>query len=199
MGTSPDGMFGPMTARAIRDYYKLSNTEAAHLLGQCAHESAVFTRMSENLNYSAEGLREVFPRYFDSLLAAEAYAYRPELIANKVYANRMGNDSPGDGWKHRGQGPLQLTGKENQKGFSLWVKDPEVFCDPELIGTKYGMESAIYFFEQNGIFDYCISVTPMSILKVSRAVNLGNPISSRTPKHLTERINWTNKIYRWLI
>lgn len=187
--------------KAISDHYNLNVFECSHLLGQCGHESKGFTALSENLNYSPALLQEVFPKYFPSREVAAAYAFKPEMIANRVYANRMGNgdERSSDGWKHRGKGPLQLTGKNNHKAFSIWVKDPEVFCDPDLIATKYTLESAIFFFEENRIFNLCRDVSDKTILTVSRAVNLGNPNSSVTPNRLEDRQNWTKKIYRWLI
>lgn len=168
-------------------------------MGQCAHESAGFRVFEENLNYSKERLLQIFPKYFTRLGAA-MYANKPEAIANMVYANRMGNgpEESGDGWKHRGFGPLQLTGKNNHKAFSVWLKDPEVFCDPQLIAEEYPLESAIFYFERNGIFNYCTDMEDSTILKVSRAVNVGNPNSLVIPHGMPSRREWTKKIYRWL-
>src|SRR5690606_24759483 len=119
VGTIPDGLFGRNTARAIMNYYKLSPTEAAHFLGQCYHETGGFKTFEENLNYSAQRLLQVFPKYFPNSIVANSYAFKPKLIANRVYANRMGNgdEASGEGWKYRGRGAIQLTGKQNYEWF----------------------------------------------------------------------------------
>ena len=196
---NPDGIFGPITARAISMHYKLDPVEASHLLGQCAYESGVFRLMEENLNYSKEALLRVFLRYFDAQ-QAEYYARKPQMIANRVYANRMGNgdEQSGDGWKHRGQGPLQLTGKNNHKSFADFIGDQNIMKNPSIISEKYAIESALFFFDRDTIFKYCKDVTDETILKVSRAVNLGNPNSRATPNGIKDRIEWTRKINSWL-
>lgn len=98
-------------------------------LAQLGHESADFKFMAENLNYSAESLLKVFPKYFNAQTAAQ-YARQPERIANRVYASRMGNgpETSGDGWRYRGRGPIQLTGKENYRAFT------------DAVGRKYGVD-----------------------------------------------------------
>lgn len=196
-GVPSDGMIGPNTVKAFAGYYKLSPAEAAHFLGQCHHESGGFVLMVENLNYSAKRLRAVFPKYFDEIQAKYA-ANNPEAIANRVYANRMGNGdvSTGDGWRHRGRGPLQLTGKNNQTAFLRSMgRDSK---DVDLISTELAFESAIWFFRENNIFRYCDRVNDESILKVSRAVNLGNPNSTAIPHGLEDREKWTKYYYRIL-
>jgi putative chitinase len=87
----------------------------SHFLGQLHHESAGFTRMVENLNYSAKRLTEVWPNRFPTLASAEPYARNPEALANKTYGGRMGNTEPGDGWKYIGRGLIQLTGRANYR------------------------------------------------------------------------------------
>lgn len=122
----------------LTEKYKIAGVELAQLLAQCGHESAGFTAFSENLNYSSDGLLKIFPKYFDAK-SANLYARKPMLIANRVYANRMGNGNEvsGDGWKYRGKGILQATGKSNYAAFSQWyfkddrcVKDPDLLLDP---------------------------------------------------------------------
>lgn len=200
VGSNPDGIFGRNTAKSIQSYYKLTSLEAAHLLGQCAHESGGFKVYEENLNYSSKRLLEVFPKYFDNLLAFD-YGFKPEMIANRVYANRMGNgpEESGDGWRHRGFGPIQLTGKNNHKEFAKYINEPEVLCNPKLIAEQYPIESAIFFFTRNNIFKYCTDISDQAILTVSRAVNVGNPNSRVIPHGMPSRRNWTKKIYSWLI
>lgn len=107
-----------------------------HFLAQCAHESQGFTRFSENLNYSEEGLRKIFPKYFDAA-AARDYARQPEKIANRAYASRLGNgdENSGDGWRYRGRGVFQLTGRDNYRTFGKRVgadleADPDRAADP---------------------------------------------------------------------
>ena len=127
-------------------------------LAQCGHESGGFTAFSENLNYSAKGLRTVFPKYFPDDSVANAYERNPEKIANKVYANRMGNgpESSGDGWKYRGIGLIQLTGKDNfnifskESGIDL-VTNPEQYRNDLTVIIK----SAIWFWNKNKLNSYC--------------------------------------------
>ena len=127
-------------------------------LAQCGHESAGFTRFNENLNYSAKALKGVFGRYFlDDKIASE-YERKPEKIANRVYANRMGNGSEnsGDGWKYRGRGILQLTGKANYEAF---YKETgiDVINNPDLLSTdlSVAIKSAIWFWNKNKLNHYC--------------------------------------------
>src|SRR3990167_2994459 len=107
---------------------------AAHFLSQCKHESMNFTKTIENINYSAEGLKNVFKKYFPDDDTAKAYERLPEKIANRVYANRMGNgdENSGDGWKYRGRGYIQLTGKNNYTSFSKAIGEN---IDAEIMST----------------------------------------------------------------
>ena len=105
-GITADGAWGPGTYKAAKAFFKLSNNQAAHFFGQCAHESGNFKVFSENLNYSAEGLNKIFPKYFIKAgRNAANYARNPQKIANVVYSNRMGNggEASGDGWRYRGR------------------------------------------------------------------------------------------------
>lgn len=194
---TPDGVFGPDSVRAFARHFGLTNSEAAHLLGQCHHESAGFTRMEENLNYSAERLLQIFPKYFDAI-QAKSYANKPREIANKVYSFRMGNGSEGsqDGWTHRGMGPLQLTGKQNQERFLKSVG--KTLADSSLIKDELAFESAIWFFRENKIFPLCKEVDLLSILKVSKAVNLGNPASAAMPHGMPDRKAQTFRYFQML-
>lgn len=105
----------------------------ATLIGQCAHESARFRTRFENLNYSADGLWRVFRRHFASEAETRTYARQPEKIANRVYANRIGNgpEASGDGWRFRGRGYLQLTGRANYRVYGALL-DLDLEGDPEL-------------------------------------------------------------------
>jgi len=128
----------------------------SHFLSQCAHESGNFKFVRENLNYSADGLRKIFPKYFPTIEAANKYARQPEKIANKVYANRMGNgdEASGDGWKYKGAGYIQLTGKDNYAAFDKFVDD-DIMANPDLVATKYPLTSAAFFFHKNKLWDIC--------------------------------------------
>lgn len=127
----------------------------AHFLSQCSHESGGFKSVSENLNYSADGLKKIFPKYFQGNLN-ESYARNPEKIANRVYGGRMGNgdETSGDGWKHRGFGFIQLTGKDNHRAFDKTVDD-DIMANPSLIATKYPLSSAAFFFNTNKLWTIC--------------------------------------------
>ena len=128
----------------------------SHFLSQCAHESGNFKLVRENLNYSADGLRKIFPKYFPTIEVANKYARQPEKIANRVYANRMGNgdEASGDGWKYKGAGFVQLTGKDNYAAFDKFVDD-DILANPDLVATKYPLMSAAFFFHKNKLWDIC--------------------------------------------
>jgi putative chitinase len=126
---------------------------AAHFLAQAAHESGGFKFKSENLNYSKESLLKVFPKYFTAA-SAEGYHRQPEKIASRVYANRMGNgnEASKEGWKFKGRGYIQLTGKDNYKAFSEWAKEPTILSNPDQVADdKYAGLSAIWFWNKNGL------------------------------------------------
>jgi putative chitinase len=124
----------------------------SHFLAQCAHESANFTAVKENLNYSSDALLKIFGKYFKDKATADKYARKPEMIANRVYANRMGNgdEASGDGFKFRGRGYIQLTGKDNYAAFDKFVDD-DILANPDLVATKYPMLSAAFFFHKNNL------------------------------------------------
>ncbi len=119
----------------------------AHFLAQCAHESAEFTVCEENLNYSAERLKKIFPKYFPDNLA-DSYARQPEKIASRVYGNRMGNgdEASREGYKFRGRGYIQLTGKDNYNAFAKTISD-DILNNPQLVATKYPLLSAAWFWD----------------------------------------------------
>lgn len=156
----------------------------AHFLAQVAHESGDFKHTEENLNYSAEGLKKIFPKYFlnDTALS---YARQPEKIANRVYANRMGNgdEQSGDGWKFRGRGLIQLTGRNNYKEFDNFVND-NILENPDLVSGKYALISAAWFFNDNGINKVSdLGATDEVVRQVTRQVNGGlNGLPDRVEK-----------------
>ena len=132
----------------------------AHFLSQCAHESAGFKRLEENLNYSAKSLRAVFGRYFGPAPKRDADEYhrKPEMIANYVYMDefrkyKMGNVNEGDGWLFRGRGLKQLTGRENYTRFGATV-DMTAEEAAEYVATPAGaIESACWFWDANNLND----------------------------------------------
>ena len=147
----------------------------AHFLAQCSHESGDFKAVRENLNYSAEGLRKIFGKYFPTDAIAAQYARQPEKIANKVYANRMGNgnEASGDGYNYRGRGYIQLTGKENYASFDK-VVDENILANPDLVATKYPLMSAAFFFNKNGLWSICDKGDSIDVVTmVTKRVNGG--------------------------
>jgi len=176
IGVTADGAWGPGTLRAAAKYYKLTPARAAHFFGQTSHETGGFKAFSENLNYGAKGLMGVFKKYFPNEAVAKQYERKPEKIANRVYANRMGNgdEASGDGWRYRGRGALQLTGKTNYETFAAYCNRPDVMTNPDLVATELAFESAMFFFERNKLWSICDQgVTDAAILSVSKKVNGG--------------------------
>ena len=137
----------------IVNKYGLSGLPLAHFLAQCAHESGNFQFVRENLNYSAEALLKVFPRYFKDQIMADKYARKPEAIANKVYANRIGNgdEASGDGYRFKGRGYIQLTGKANYEAFGEYIGQ-DIVGNPDSVATIYPLESAYWFFDKHKLF-----------------------------------------------
>jgi len=175
IGVIADGAFGPGTMKAAMAYYKLTPVRAAHFFAQTSHETGGFKAFSENLNYSAQGLQGIFGKYFPGNLE-ESYARQPEKIANRVYASRMGNgdEASGDGWKYRGRGALQLTGKSNYEAFSKYLNKPEIMTTPDLVATTYAFESAMFFFDRNKLWDICDKgVDKNAILALTKRINGG--------------------------
>jgi putative chitinase len=159
----------------VEKFNVTSALRLSHFLAQCAHESGNFKLVSENLNYSADGLLKIFPKYFKDKATADAYARKPEKIANRVYASRMGNgdEASGDGYKFRGRGFIQLTGKSNYQAFSDFIKD-DCVANPDLVATKYPLTSAAFFFDKNKLWDICDKgATPEVVTLVTKRVNGG--------------------------
>ena len=194
IGVPADGAFGPGTMKAAMKYYKFTPDRAAHFFAQTAHESGNFKAFSENLNYNAKGLLGIFKKYFPTEDKALQYERKPEKIANLVYASRMGNgdEASGDGWKFRGRGALQLTGKDNYKSFSEYMKKPEIMENPDLVATTYSFESAIFFFDKNKLWAICDQgVNDASILALTKRINGGT-------HGLDDRKEKTKKYYEYV-
>ena len=175
IGVTADGAFGPGTMKKAMEFYKLTPVRAAHFFAQTAHETGGFKAFSENLNYSVDGLQKIFGKYFPGNLE-ESYAKNPQKIENRVYASRMGNgnEASGDGFKFRGRGALQLTGKENYKAFSDYLKKPEIMTNPDLVATTYSFESAMFFFDKNKLWSICDQgINDAAILALTKRINGG--------------------------
>jgi len=193
IGVTADGAFGPGTLKAAMAYFKMTPERAAHFFGQTGTESGEFKIFTENLNYSVDGLKKVFPKYFPGTLA-EGYARNPEKIANKVYGSRMGNgaEATGDGFKFRGRGALQTTGKSNYQALANYLKKPEIMTNPDLVATDFAFESAMFFFDSNKLWAICDQgVNDASILSLTKRVNGGT-------NGLDHRKELTKKYYGWL-
>lgn len=146
----------------------------AHFLAQCGHESGGFKAVRENLNYSAQRLVQVFPKYFPGKLAHD-YAMNPEKIASRIYGNRLGNgdEASKEGYKYSGKGYIQLTGKANYKAFDSFVTD-DIINNPDLVATKYPLMSAAWFFNKNGLHKMAdMGATDEVVTKITKRVNGG--------------------------
>lgn len=157
----------------------------AHFLAQCGHESGGFKVVNENLNYSADGLKKIFPKYFPGNLS-ESYARNPEKIAAKVYGGRMGNgtEETKEGWKFRGRGFIQLTGKNNYTEFGKSINE-DVLSNPDIVATKYPLLSAAWFFNKNCLHK-CIDATDATVTSVTKCVNGGTIGLPDRLKHFKE-------------
>ena len=138
--------------RAAFDRYDINTSKRqAAFIGQCAHESNNFKTLEENLNYRPETLMKVWPSRFPDLSTADKFAHNPQMLANKVYAGRLGNNQENDGWNFHGRGLIQLTGRENYErcGSSLgvdFINNPAWLLDP-----KYAALSAGWFWNKHGL------------------------------------------------
>lgn len=187
-----DGHIPSEVVAQIPDTMKTFNIHTplrlAHFLAQCGHESAGFKATEENLNYSDKALRAVFGKYFTSDELAQEYARQPEKIANRVYANRMdnGDEESGDGWKYRGRGYIQLTGKHNYSKFNEVVED-DVVETPELVKDKYPLLSAAWFWSSNGLNRLADGGSDEeTVTKITKRVNGGTIGLEDRLKHFKE-------------
>ena len=160
----------------------------AHFLAQAGHESGGFKAVTENLNYGAKGLRGIFGKYFPTDAKAVLYERKPEKIANLVYGGRMGNgaETTGEGYKFRGRGYIQLTGKDNYTAFDKMVKE-NILEQPDLVATKYPILSAAWFFHKNGLHKIADGgATDAVVTSVTRRVNGGTIGLADRIKHFKE-------------
>ena len=167
-----------------------NNLRLAHFLSQCGHESGGFKAVSENLNYSADGLKKIFGKYFPGNLN-ESYARQPEKIAARVYASRMGNgdETSKEGFKFRGRGYIQLTGKANYTNFTKFIGE-DCIANPDLVATKYPLASAAFFFDSNKLWSICDKGSDdATVTAVTKRVNGGTIGLPDRIKHFKEYYN----------
>lgn len=166
-----DGWYDALV-KLLPEYEINSSQRVAAFLAQCAHESGGFKALKENLNYKAESLCKVFPKYFRDMATATQYANQQEKIANRVYGNRMGNgdEASGDGYRYCGRGLIQLTGKDNYTAFAESIETP-VEELPEYLSTFEGaVQSACWFWETNNLNQYADS---NDIVTMTKRINGG--------------------------
>jgi len=188
-GHIPDSVIAAIPDTAAK--FNITNVlRLAHFLAQAGHESGQFKATSENLNYSSKGLLGIFPRYFTPALA-ESYARQPQKIANKVYGGRMGNgvEATGDGFKFRGRGYIQLTGKDNYTQFDKTVPE-DILANPDLVSGKYALMSAAWFFDKNKLWAICDKGADQgTVTAVTKRVNGGTIGLPDRIKHFNEYYN----------
>ena len=190
-GHIPDSVIAQIPETAAK-FNITNNLRLAHFLAQCGHESGGFKAVSENVNYSASGLKGIFGKYFPGNLA-ESYARQPQKIASRVYGGRMGNgpESTGEGYKFRGRGYIQLTGKQNYTNFAKFIGEDTV-SNPDLVATKYPLASAAFFFDSNKLWSICDKgADNATVTAVTKRVN-GGTIG------LADRIKHFNEYYKLL-
>lgn len=188
-GHIPDSVINAIPDTAEK-FNITTNLRLAHFLAQASHESGGFKLTVENLNYSSKGLLGTFPKYFTPVLA-EQYARKPEAIASRVYGGRMGNgaEATKEGYKFRGRGYIQLTGKDNYIAFDKFVPE-DILSNPDLVSTKYPLMSAAWFFDKNGLWSVCDKgADDTTVTAVTKRVNGGyNGLADRI-KHFNEYYN----------
>ena len=160
----------------------------AHFLAQCGHESGGFRAVQENLNYSAKGLNGIFRKYFPTEASAASYARNPAKIAAKVYGGRMGNgaEATGEGYKFRGRGYIQLTGKDNYRAFGSAINE-DMTASPDKVATHYPLLSAAWFFSKNGLHKLADGgATDAVVTQITKRVNGGTIGLPDRIKHFKE-------------
>ena len=188
-GYIPDAVIAQIPETA-KKFNITNNLRLAHFLAQCGHESGGFKAVSENLNYSADGLKKIFGKYFPGTLA-ESYARQPEKIAARVYGGRMGNgdETTKEGFKFRGRGYIQLTGKSNYTNFTKFIGE-DCISNPDLVATKYPLASAAFFFDSNKLWSICDKgADDATVTSVTKRVNGGTIGLPDRIKHFKEYYN----------
>lgn len=183
-GHIPDAVISQIPDTAAK--FKIDTPlKLAHFLAQCGHESGGFKVVNENLNYSKDGLKKIFPKYFPGNLS-ESYERQPEKIASRVYGGRMGNgvEETKEGYKFRGRGYIQLTGKNNYAAFGKSINE-DLVSNPDLVATKYPLLSAAWFFSKNCL-SRCTDASEAAVTSVTKCVNGGTIGLSDRIKHFKE-------------
>ena len=186
-GHIPDGVIAMIPDTAAK-FGINTPLRLAHFLAQCGHESGGFRATQENLNYSAKGLMGIFKKYFPTEALANAYARQPQKIAAKVYANRMGNgtEASGEGYKFRGRGYIQLTGKENYTAFGKSIGE-DMTVNPDKVASQYALLSAAWFFSKNGLHKMADEGSSDAVVtKITKRVNGGTIGLADRIKHFKE-------------
>jgi putative chitinase len=189
-GHIPDAVIAQLPD-TIAKFELNTSLRLAHFLAQAGHESGGFKLVNENLNYSAKGLIGIFKKYFPDGTKAALYERKPEKIANLVYGGRMGNgpEASGEGYKFRGRGYIQLTGKDNYKAFDAVVAE-SIVDNPDLVATKYPLLSAAWFFHKNGLHKIADGgATDAVVTSVTKRVNGGTIGLADRIKHFKEYYN----------
>jgi putative chitinase len=186
-GHVPDTVIGQIPG--VMDKFQINTPlRLAHFLAQCGHESGGFKAVNENLNYGAKGLMTTFKKYFPTEALAKQYERKPELIASKVYGGRMGNgaEPTKEGWKFKGRGYIQLTGKDNYKAFDAVVTE-NILENPDLVATKYPLLSAAWYWNSRKINATAdLGATDDTVTKVTKLVNGGTIGLEDRKKHFKE-------------
>ena len=186
-GHVPDAVIAQIPE--VMDKFQINTPlRLCHFLSQCGHESGNFKAVNENLNYGAKGLRGIFPKYFPTDALAAEYERKPEKIANKIYGGRMGNgpEATGEGYKFRGRGYIQLTGKDNYSAFDKVVAE-NILETPDLVATKYPLLSAAWFWNSRKLNEIADKgATTAEVTAITKKVNGGTIGLDDRIKHFNE-------------
>ncbi len=186
-GHVPDAVIAQIPE--VMDKFQINTPlRLCHFLAQCGHESGNFKAVNENLNYGAKGLRGIFPKYFPTDALAAEYERKPEKIANKIYGGRMGNgpEATGEGYKYRGRGYIQLTGKDNYSAFDKVVTE-DITANPDLVATKYPLLSAAWFWNSRKLNELADKgATDADVTAITKKVNGGTIGLPDRIKHFKE-------------
>ena len=186
-GHIPDAVIGQIPD-VMAKFNINTSLRLAHFLAQCGHESGGFKFVNENLNYGAKGLLTTFKKYFPTQALAEQYQRNPEKIASRVYGGRMGNggEETKEGFKFRGRGYIQLTGKANYTEFDKVVTE-NILENPDLVATKYPLLSAAWFWSKNGLNSVADKgATDADVTAITKRVNGGTIGLPDRIKHFKE-------------
>ena len=186
-GHVPDAVIAQIPE--VMDKFQINTPlRLCHFLAQCGHESGNFKAVNENLNYGAKGLLGLFKKYFPTEQKALEYERKPEKIANLIYGGRMGNgpEASGEGYKYRGRGYIQLTGKDNYSAFDKVVAE-NILETPDLVATKYPLLSAAWFWNSRKLNEIADKgATDAEVTAITKKVNGGTIGLDDRIKHFKE-------------